>query len=126
MKRVLSIVLVASLAGCFNMSERISTMQAFGGQPVVKASVQVRGGPIPTTKDVLAVQKPLRVSKVRNNSLTCYDYLLSSRDGGAKSKYSDEKQKFYVAFNLNNEVVDRGYMDCNTYDQNPNAHWWVE
>lgn len=124
MKRIFSIFLATSLAGCFGVSERISTMQAFGGHPVVQASVQVRGGPIPTTKDVLAVQKPLRVSKVRNNSLICYDYLLSPREGGGK--YSNGKQKFYVAFNLNNEVVDRGYMDCNTFDQNPNAHWWVE
>ncbi|WDD91762.1 hypothetical protein Bsp3421_001709 [Burkholderia sp. FERM BP-3421] len=126
MKRILSILLAASLAGCFGISDRISTMRVFGGQPVEKASVQVRGGPVPTTRDVLAAQKPLRVSKIRNNSLICYDYLLSPREAGGQSNSSTKTQNFYVAFNLKNEVVDRGYMDCHTFEKNPNAHWWVE
>lgn len=125
-KKFLPISLVFSLAGCLGMSERISTMNTFGGQPVVRASVQEKGGPIPTVRDVLAAGAPLRVSKVRNGSLNCYDYLLSPSESGVKFRSKNDRQKFYVASNLKGEVVDRGYMDCNTYDKNPNAHWWAE
>lgn len=89
---------LALISGC-DISQRISELRTFGNHPVVDRTATVDS----TQQDLLAIQKPAKITSIRGGTSQCFDYALE-RDG--------KRADYFVSFTSHGWANAWGYSTC--------------